>query len=51
MQIDAEDDEHAYYRPPIEPTTSAGAESGGNSSLSGETYVEAASAAAPGEEE
>lgn len=51
MQIDAEDDEHAYYRPPVEPTTSAGAESGDNSSLSGEMYIEAASAAVPGEEE
>lgn len=50
MQLDAEDDEHAYYRPPIEPAASASAAPAGPR-LSGETQVEAASAATADDED
>lgn len=52
MQLDAEDDEHAYYRPPVEPSaSSATTGEAGDNRLSGETQVEAASVATTEDEE
>lgn len=49
MQLDAEDDEHAYYRPPVEPAASAA--TSGDNRLSGETQVESASVTTAGDDE
>lgn len=50
MQLDAEDEEHAYYRPPVIQTT-AGTSEQGESRMSGETQVEAASSIATTEDD
>lgn len=47
MQLDAEDDENPFYKPPVVPLPSEQAESG---RLSGETEVETATATADQEE-
>lgn len=51
MQIDAEDDDHAYYRPPVEPAALANTKPGDNQSSLGETQVGAASVAVTVEDE
>ncbi|PQE32678.1 sorting nexin 3 protein [Rutstroemia sp. NJR-2017a WRK4] len=48
MQLDAEEDEHAFYKPPVEPAARASSETG----MSGETATESqAAAVATAEEE
>lgn len=41
MQLDAEEDENVFYKPPVEPAARKSAETG----MSGETAVEAQAAA------
>lgn len=45
MQLDAEDDEHAYYRPPVQQQFATGSGEQGDGRLSGETQVAASSIA------
>ena len=40
MQLDAEEDDHAFYKPPVEPTARAA-----NDRLSGETATDSKAAA------
>jgi len=49
MQLDAEDEEHAYYRPPLEPAASTSAPA--DNRLSGETRVETASVVTAADED